>query len=219
MIEQKNNNLYLRDLTARTKSSGYSVAALSAMRFAVESQFGSVLPVEDRPQNGAHIWLGWSILKRRRRKNRNLEYSRRSPQKYHVAPYVWTSLLTNRPHRLVCADFQSPRGAAPLNLHFICFRSGCPSFLARAAAYTHAQHARDRPNSPVGSISRKISLERTVARITRSDGCAERMNAGATTSIRTSSIFNEVDACWRAVKNLLAKYMGHRNLRISHEAW
>jgi len=35
MIEQKNNNLYLRDLTARTKSSAYSVA-LSAVRFAAE---------------------------------------------------------------------------------------------------------------------------------------------------------------------------------------
>lgn len=110
---------------------------------------------EDRPQNGAHIWLRWSILKRRRRrKNRNLKYSRRSPQKYHVAPYVWTSLLTNRPHRLVqiskvhaarprsiCTSFASDRVA--------------PSFLARAAAYTHVQHARDR------RILRWVSLEKS----------------------------------------------------------
>lgn len=53
VIEQKNNTLHLRDLTARTKSLANS-SAFSVMHFVAEPIWISSL-IEDRPQNGAHL--------------------------------------------------------------------------------------------------------------------------------------------------------------------
>lgn len=146
----KNNNLYLRDLTARTKSSAYSVA-LSAMRFEVEpirigsprrrstakrsTHLAQVIDPEEVEESQSQVLSTFAAEVSRcvlRLNEFTHEQAGLSVQisKVHAA----------RP-RSICTSFASDRVA--------------PSFLARAAAYTHVQHARVLRNL------RQVSLEKS----------------------------------------------------------
>lgn len=152
MIEQKNNNLYLRDLTARTKSSAYSVA-LSAVRFAAEPiRIGSpcrrstakrsthlaqvIDPEEEEEEESQSQVLSTFTAEVSRCVLRLNEFTHEQ-----AAPTCLCRFLKSTRRGSICTSFASDRVA--------------PSFLARAAAYTHVQHAR------VRRILRWVSLEKS----------------------------------------------------------
>lgn len=174
--EAKNNTLHLRDLTARTKSPADSLA-FSVVRFAaVPIWIGSL--IEDRPQNGAHLARAAGSVQRKggRIGGRVLDVCRRSITLRLTSGWVYSrtarSGSTERISRV------SRR--APLNLHFICFISGCLLFFSTRNVQESRRIARRAPLE-------RIPLERTVvARITRSDGCA------AVASIRVPLILTKL---------------------------
>lgn len=106
------------------------------MRFAAEPIWIGSL-IEDRPQNGTHLaWAAGPLKKsRKNRWSRVLDVCRKS---------ITLRLTSGRVYSRTARSGSSERISrvsrrAPLNLHFICFISGCLLFFStRSRTYTHA---------------------------------------------------------------------------------
>lgn len=215
MIEQKNNTLYLRDLTARTKSSVYSVA-LSAVRFAAEPiRIGSPCR-RSTAKRSTH--LAQTVGPEEEGKKE--ESQSRVLSTFAAGISRCASRLDEFTHEQAAPTrprgFLESRGAASLNLHFICFRSGCPFFFGtRSRTYTRA--ARKSPDR----FPRRMSPEKSPSNENRrADNPLRRMRRAnercATASM--SSILTKLMRAGTPSKTMVATYMGHRNFRISYEA-
>lgn len=101
----------------------------------------------------------WWMKSHCKRKNRGT--TRPTPQEYRVAPHVRTSLLT-RCRLVEWISAVSRRGL--LNLHFICFGSGCPLFW-----HVHMQR-----ECRVLGISHESAARFLRNRITACDACPAR---------------------------------------------
>lgn len=150
MSEQKNNTIYLRDFTARTKSSALSAVHFAAEPIRIDSPYR-----RSTAKRSTH--LARAIDPKEGEEEKMEESQSQVPSTFAAGVSRCASRLDEFTHeqaaptrssgflerpRSICTSFASDRVA--------------PSFLARAAVCTHVRHARAR------RILRWMSLEKNL---------------------------------------------------------
>jgi len=157
--------------------------------------------IEDRPQNGAH--LAWAVgpLKKNRKNRwpRVLDVCRKS---------ITLRLTSGRVYSRTARSGSSERISrvsrrAPLNLHFICFISGCLLFFStRSRTYTHATC-----KSPNGLRGGRLSREGSPTRANRPRRVYNPLRRMRRRCIHSHALdLNKIDACWHEDDDMVAKY-------------